>query len=167
MWSKLGLSAILILTAAAGTLKQQPESPQQPADLVARVTELEKRVAVLEQFHKTPPGTPMAETKAKKGEFLVPVEITNKRFHPMDILSGSIDEYVFWDSRYDFSKLEKPARAIKGTLEFHDLFDERKFGQTVTITDPVDAHGEHKALGTGCKYRPSLTTVARGCMQPT
>lgn len=120
-----GIAAIVGL----GAFLQQP---QQPVDLTARVAALEKRVGTLEQFHAAPAGAPAVETKPAVGEFIVPVTVTNKRYQPADIMNGVVQDAVWWDSTYDFSKLEKPARAIKGELEFRDLFDAPKFAHVVT-----------------------------------
>lgn len=148
-----GIAAIVGL----GAFLQQP---QQPVDLTARVAALEKRVGTLEQFHVAPAGAPAVETKPAVGEFIVPVTVTNKRYQPADIMNGVVQDAVWWDSTYDFSKLEKPARAIKGELEFRDLFDAPKFALNVTITDPVPAHGEAKQEGHGFHFNQFLASHA-------
>ena len=141
---------IAALAAALGLVAVVIQGPQQPAaDLTARVADLEKRVATLEQFHKAPAAAaaPLAEGRPAAGEFLVPIVITNKRFD-----NSQIQNYVWWDATYDFAKLPKAARAIKGIVEFCDLFDAPKFQINVTITDPVPAGGKHRAEGVGFRY---------------
>lgn len=147
-----------IMTAAVAVLGigftlQQPQQPQQGPDLAARVADLEKRVTVLEKANEAPVGVPAAAKPTQAGEFLVPVTLMNKEYRAADPVNrGTWEDVVTWDARYDFSKLPKSARAIKGILEFTDLFGESKFMLKSTINEPVAKGGEHTSKGTGFRY---------------
>jgi hypothetical protein len=150
------VTAVVAVLGIAFTL-QQPRQPQQGPDLAARVAELEKRVTVLEKATEAPAGVPAAAKPAQVGEFLVPVTLTNKQYRDADPVNrGTWEDVVIWDARYDFSKLPKPARAIKGILEFSDLFGESKFMLKATINQPVARGGEHTSKGTGFRYNQFL-----------
>lgn len=142
--------------AAAAVVTVLGTSPvlQQNQDLDTRVAALEGRVAKLEAL-QAPAAAPMAETKAGATEFNVPVTIANKRFRGAGAESGSAHDSIWWDSRFDLSKLDKDARAIKGVLEFSDLFGESQVRVGFTINDPVKAASVHRSKGDGVSYDPA------------
>jgi hypothetical protein len=144
---------VAVALLGIGFTLQRPQQPQQGPDLAARVADLEKRVTVLEKASAAPAGLPAAAKPAQPGEFLVPVTLTNKEYRDADPVNrGTWEDVVTWDAHYDFSKLPKPARAIKGILEFSDLFGESKFMLKATINEPVAKGGEHTSKGTGFRY---------------
>ena len=144
--SAAAVAAVVTLFGANVVLNQDP-------NLKARVKTLEARVAKLESHHRVPAAAPLTETQPREGKFLVLVTITNKRFAEADPIGrGTFQDNIWWDSRYDLSQLKKPARAIKGVLEFRDLFGEAKFKINVTITEEVSAESEHISKGIGFTY---------------
>lgn len=125
------MRSVIVKTAVAllglGFTLQGPGEPQQGTDLVARVADLEKRVTSLEKECETRADTPATPQQPQPSESLVPVSLSNKVFQDADPIDrGTYQDAVFWDARYDFSKLSKATRAIKGVLEFSDLFSEAK-----------------------------------------
>lgn len=147
------------------TSHSQDSQPHASPDLDSRITDLERRVMKLEQLIDQGPeaaqraGLPTTPTRlrdapasqpntADKSAFIVPVTIQNKRFYPRGLGRRGEDpppDRIVWDSYFNFSHLEKPARAIKGTLEVTDLFGEVKIRIGVTLYDSVQQLGTHKA----------------------
>ena len=99
-----------------------------------------------------PSAAPLSETNPKTDEFVVPVTIINKRYVEADPTNGTDQNFLWWDSFYDFAHLKKKARAVKGELEVRDLFGEPMFMINVTITDEILPGGDHVSKGVGLDY---------------
>ena len=136
-----------------GLSLKSPIELQHGQDLTTRVSDLERRVAALEKTNATPNGQPAASKQLHSGEFIVTVALTNKVYREADpINSGTYEDVIAWDARYDFSNLPRSTRAIKGILEFSDLFGEQKFLLQATINEPVAKGSEHTSRGSGFRY---------------
>jgi len=61
-------------------------------------------------------------------------------------------DYVLFDIAFDSKGLDRPARAIKGTLIFTDLFGEQKFALRWTIDKPVAPGTVYTETGSGFEY---------------
>jgi ribosomal protein L40E len=75
---------------------------------------------------------------------MVLVEIQNKRFQ-----KGEYEKYLWWDATYSSAGLTKETRAIKGVMEFADLFGEVQFRLKVVINDPMQPGKSLNAPGIG------------------
>jgi hypothetical protein len=125
--------------------------PLQGPGLEGRVKDLEQRVAKLEAARAASSVEAMAP---RVGEFVVPVTLSNKRLLPANPSARIHQDSIRYDSRYDFTALQKDTRAIKGVVEFRDLFGEVKLELNVTLSDPVRAGAEHRADGVGFEFDP-------------
>ncbi|WP_202841849.1 hypothetical protein [Luteimonas saliphila] len=102
--------------------------------LEERVTEVERRLALLEansgaqQFANSMIPTSTDTPK----DSLVALSISKKRFD-----RGDYEEHIWFDCLYTLSQNSKPTRAVKGSIEFCDLFGDVKFRLQVTINDPM------------------------------
>ncbi|WP_295968686.1 hypothetical protein [uncultured Xanthomonas sp.] len=102
--------------------------------LEERVTEIERRLALLEaaggnhqpDYSSAPP--PLGAPK----DLLVVLSVSKKRFD-----RGDYEEHIWFDCVYTLSKDSKPTRAVKGAIEFCDLFGDVKFRLQVTINEPM------------------------------
>ena len=120
-------------------------------DLRARMTSLEARVAALE----TGGATPMAQTVAPRDETdatgIVQVQVTNKRYD-----AGHLQQHIWFDCRFTAVGLAQPTRAVKGTLEFCDLFGAPEFMIGYTITDRLEPGGSVTMTGIGFEHNRFL-----------
>jgi hypothetical protein len=82
-----------------------------------------------------------------RGTSLVLVDIQNKRYQ-----QGDYENYIWWDAVYNPVGLPKRTRAIKGTVEFADLFGEVHFALNVVINDPMDPGRKLATPGVGFTY---------------
>jgi len=78
---------------------------------------------------------------------VVEVKILKKRFAEQEY-----QEYIFFDLEFSATGLDKPARAIKGTLNLADLFGEVKMRVSWSVDDPLQPGGTVTERGTGFKY---------------
>jgi hypothetical protein len=64
-------------------------------------------------------------------EEIITIKITNKRYD-----KGDYKEYIWFDVEWMPVKLKKPARSVKGILEFCDLFGDVKYkiGKTINLS---------------------------------
>lgn len=107
-----------------------------------------------DQTATTPPqsilATPAAEdadaSEALRNE-IVSVRILNKKHSEQ-----SYQEFIFFDLEFTAVGLDRPSRAIKGTLNINDLFGERKLGVGWTIDLPMKPGGTVTEKGAGFKY---------------
>lgn len=154
---RLGLFASAALALTLGTVS----TFSQGKNLEERVATLEKKVAKLESRYKH--STQMAHISGlptpKKMGSTVPVRILNKKYRPADPIGrGTYMDIVSFDAIYDFTKLGKSARAIKGTLLFQDLFREEQIRISVTINSRVMAQEKHAVTGTAIDYNQFLNS---------
>lgn len=99
-----------------------------------RVAEIERRLALLERDRGIQPPAIAAEPNlhGSPKDPLVAISVSKKRFE-----HGDYEEHIWFDCVYILSQNSKPTRAVKGALEFCDLFGDVKFRLQVTINDPM------------------------------
>ena len=128
------------------------------SSLEERMADLEKRVALLEA-RDTVSGAPAAphvpELTAPKTPF-VSVTISNKRYDPVNPGLGSYEDHIWFDCVYALSKDAKPTRAVKGALEFADLFGEVRFRLQTTLNEPLTPGKSISQPGIGFTYNQFL-----------
>ena len=78
---------------------------------------------------------------------LIQVNIRNKRYQ-----QGEYDNYIWWDAVYTPIGLLKPTRAIKGVVEFADLFGEVHFRLKVVINEPIQPGKALATAGIGFNF---------------
>lgn len=80
-------------------------------------------------------------------EQILDVALLKKTFSNQDY-----QDFVFMDIVFTAKGLDKPSRAIKGTLILTDLFGEQKFALKWTIEKPLTPGGNYNEKGSGFKY---------------
>lgn len=78
---------------------------------------------------------------------IISVTLLKKNYAKQDY-----QDYMFFDIDFQAIGLDKPARAIKGVLNFEDLFEEVKLRVKWTIDEPITPGGKHLARGMGFEY---------------
>lgn len=89
------------------------------------------------------PGT----SEDKLREQILDVTLLRKEYAKQDY-----QDFMFLDTSFNAKGLDKPARAIKGTLRLTDLFGEQKFGIKWTIDKPIAPGDTQIERGSGFKY---------------
>jgi hypothetical protein len=87
-----------------------------------------------------------AESGNEEKPLLVPT-LTNKRFQESDWQST-----ILFDISWDTSHLQKPTRAVKGTLVIGDIFGEPMLRIRWTINQPLTLGEDYAERGTGFEY---------------
>jgi len=87
-----------------------------------------------------------SENKNKQNK-IVGVKLLNKKFTEQEY-----QEFIFFDIEFKAIELDKPARAIKGTLNLQDIFGDAKFRIGWTINDPMKPGEIIVEHGTGFKF---------------
>lgn len=146
---QLGAACASMAAAVLGMGLMMPQG----RSLEARVTSLEARVAQLEAAAKAAPA-PAGETRPEKqAPMFVSVSISDRRFKPGEPKEGTQDS-VWFDLTFDFAKLAKDARMVRGMLEFRSLAGETKFQLSTTLTEAMKAGGKHESEGKGFLFDP-------------
>lgn len=121
-----------------------------------RLAEIEQRLAVLEgreqgaQGHTAGPLD--AAPAAKPGDPLIRLKVSNKRYAPSNPNAGSYEDHIWFDCTYTLSTDGTPTRAVKGLLEFADLFGDVQFRINVTLNDPLTPGRPLEQAGIGFTY---------------
>ncbi|OCX25525.1 hypothetical protein [Pseudomonas graminis] len=117
-----------------------------------RLAQLELRVAQLEG-HRPVPDSPShdPDSIAPSGR-LVSVTITNKRYDPANSDLGTYEDHIWFDCAYTLAAESVPTRAVKGTLEFADLFGEVRFRLNTTLNESLMPTIPLKQPGIGFTY---------------
>lgn len=104
------------------------------SDLEQKIADIERRLALLEAKHGSPLSEPIAGPPSQElsGKQLVSLSVSNKRYD-----HGDYEDHIWFDCIYTLSQDSKPTRAVKGVLQFTDLFGDVKFRIQVTINDPM------------------------------
>lgn len=151
--------ASLTLVAALGISSWM--TPQE-SSLADRVHELEQwkqtaetRISNLESAVQGRKRDP-APAPADSTEAILTVAIIGKRFKAANPRAGTYQDSIWWDAEYTANQLEKPARSIKGVLEFCDLFGDPQFQVRVTLDDPIEPNGTITQEGVGINYNQFL-----------
>jgi len=126
--------------------------------LEERVAELERRLSLLEaRAAASAPsvGAAFAEQPIPLAS-LIAVTISNKRYDPANPSLGSFEDHVWFDCAYTLSTDAKPTRAVKGTLEFADLFGEIRFRIQITLNESLTPGKSLAQPGIGFSYNQFL-----------
>ena len=78
---------------------------------------------------------------------IISVTLLKKKYAKQDY-----QDYMFFDIDFQATGLDKPTRAIKGILNFEDLFEEIQLRIKWTIDEPITPGGKHIARGMGFEY---------------
>ena len=78
---------------------------------------------------------------------IISVNLLKKHYKKQDY-----QDYMFFDLSFQAVGLDKPARAIKGVLNFEDLFGEVKLRLKMTIDEPITPGGNILLRGHGFEY---------------
>ena len=124
-----------------------------------RLDKLEAAVAILKRSkpQAAPPQRPPARLPKATARSLIQVQLSNKRFQASDWQDGVFEDAIWWDAEYTPSQmLRKTTRAVKGVLEFADLFGEVEFRLKVIITEGMRAGRSIRKEGSGFEYNQFL-----------
>ncbi|MHB9102659.1 MAG: hypothetical protein ACYC2E_14215 [Sulfuricella sp.] len=94
--------------------------------------------------------------KASPKNEVVKVQLLNKRY-----VKEKYQAYIYFDLSFTIANLQKPARAIKGSLNLTDLFDEKIMGISYSIDRSVNPGDTFSEYGTGFKYNQFMTEHTR------
>ncbi|MDY0956284.1 hypothetical protein SOM22_17030 [Stenotrophomonas rhizophila] len=98
-----------------------------------RLADVERRLALLEARDRELPASQGAlPARGAAEEQAVSVSVSNKRYD-----HGDYEDHIWFDCVYTLSQDSKPTRALKGAIEFMDLFGEVKFRLQLTVNDPL------------------------------
>lgn len=93
------------------------------------------------------PAKGVAGNEDKLQEQIIVPSLLRKNFAEQDY-----QKYIWLDVVFDAKGLDKPARAIKGSIVFMDLFGEKKFGLRWTMDKPISPGENYTEKGSGFKY---------------
>ncbi|QRF63231.1 hypothetical protein [Variovorax paradoxus] len=127
-------------------------------DLERRLADIEARLAALEARDPSKPElfSVVNDMPEKSGD-LVRVKVENKRFDPANPSLNSYEDHLWFDCVYTLSSASKPTRAVKGVLEFLDLFGEVHFRLNLTLNVPLKPGVPLAQPGTGFAYNQFMT----------
>jgi hypothetical protein len=123
------------------------------SDVEQRLADLERRMSALEGLGRqgiSQPGTVAASHK------LLAVEIRNKRADPQDTSHGKYEDHILFDCYYTLSSASKRTRAVKGVLEFADLFGEVIFRLNATLNFALEPGKTVAQEGVGFTFNEFL-----------
>jgi hypothetical protein len=87
---------------------------------------------------------------------LIRVRLTSKRYQPQNSDLNQYQDHIWFDCSYLPERLAKPTRAVKGLLEFTDLFGEVKFRIGLTLNDRLEPGRPFSQQGLGLEYNQFL-----------
>jgi len=139
------------------------------AAIEKQVENLNSRLKVLEEASASPPDAPGSATTAGASDSgstssedasreIITVSVENKRFQGSNPMADIFQDHIWFDCTYEPRGLTKPARAVKGTIEFADLFGELKLALQVTINDPVHPSRAFRQSGVGFEFNEFLAS---------
>ncbi len=97
------------------------------------------------------PTSATAEKVEPATDKIISVRLLKKRYATQDY-----QDYVFFDLEFTAVGLDKPTRAVKGSLNLKDLFGETKMRIGWTIEKPMTPGGKVVEKETGFKYNQFL-----------
>jgi len=100
--------------------------------------------SITRKTSETPTG---AVTKEKIANEVISVHLSKKRFEDRDY-----EDRIAFDVEFKAIGLDKPARAIKGVFNLHDLFGEIKLRLGCTLNKPIEPGGKIHYTGWGFDY---------------
>lgn len=92
-------------------------------------------------------AVPASDSEERLREQILEATLLRKQY-----AKQNYQDYVFFDIAFNAKGLDKPARAIKGSLKFTDLFGEQKFSLRWTIEKPIAPSATYIEKGSGFKY---------------
>lgn len=103
-------------------------------NLEERIAEIERQLSLLETRDglQGPGSTSSALPPELPKKPLVALSVSNKRYD-----HGDYEDHIWFDCTYTLSAASKPTRAVKGTIEFSDLFGDVKFRLLATVNDAL------------------------------
>ena len=108
-------------------------------------------VASAQGAKSAPPEATAAPAAKNSGEAvrdqILDVTLLRKHYSKQDF-----QDHIFFDITFSAKGLDKPARAIKGSLKFNDLFGEQKFGLRWTIEKPIAPGETYTEKGSGFNF---------------
>lgn len=119
--------------------------------LARRIHSLEARVAALEAQVTTahvPGGEPRNQDAARP---LISVRVMNKRY------DHAVQPHIWFDCIFTAVGLSRPARAVKGQLEFCDLFGAPIFTTAFTLNDRLEPGESLTKPSIGFVYNQFMT----------
>ncbi len=118
-----------------------------------RIAQLERRVALLEG-QSTHPELSSNEVRPIGAPKVDPVSvhISNKRYAPSNPSLDTYEDYIWFDSSYTLAADSIPTRAVKGLIEFADLFGEVKFRLQITLNETLTPKVPLKQEGIGFTF---------------
>jgi hypothetical protein len=119
----------------------------------ARLLEIEQRLAVVEnQLRSGAEPKSEANNTAASPEEKIKVEVFNKRFDPSNPDLSSYEDHIWFDCKYLLASESKATRAVKGTLEFADIFGEVQFRIQCTLNEALIPNKPYFQKGIGFAY---------------
>jgi hypothetical protein len=126
-------------------------------DFERRLFELETRVANLEggvaPVHAAMPIPEIHQDAVS----IIRLVVTNKKYQPEDHNRNLYQDNIWFDCEFSAVGLTRTARAVKGALEFCDLFGEPKFLIGYTLNEPISPGGLVSAPGIGFEYNQFMS----------
>lgn len=99
-----------------------------------------------------------ASAKSKPlSDTILSVDLLNKRYQEEKYGRGG----VYFDLKFTAVGLDKPVRAIKGTLHITDLFDESIVGIKWNLNEPMSPGATHSENGVGFDYNRFMNNHQR------
>lgn len=121
-----------------------------------RLVDIEQRLALLEAGSKVvaPAATEQSEVPrvGMTAGQLIRLVVSNKRYAPSNPSLGTYEDHIWFDCSYTLSTDSKPTRAVKGLLEFADLFGDVQFRLNATLNEPLSPGRTLDQPGIGFAY---------------
>ncbi|WP_455922623.1 hypothetical protein [Pseudomonas putida] len=122
-----------------------------------RLAQLERRVAQLEGQGASPrTASEPTPVPPPSHELPIEVQIFNKRHAPANPDQGVFEDHIWFDCTFTLAAESVPTRAVKGFLEFSDLFGEIKFRVQATVNEPLMPQAPLQLEGIGFSYNPFM-----------
>lgn len=117
--------------------------------LEKRLIEVERRLALLEILAgNAQSSSPLGSSSRESTKIrLVELSVSNKRYD-----RGDYEEHIWFDCMYTLAKDSKATRAVKGVIEFSDLFGDVGFRIQATINDPMSPDKPLASPGIGFTF---------------
>lgn len=127
-------------------------------DIKQKLAELERRLELLERERASVrEATGRKSTSAEnRTSSLIRAEVSEKRFAPANSNLGEFEDHIWFTVTYSPDALEKPTRAVKGVLNFTDLFGESKFRINITVNEKLEPGRVLVQEGIGFTYNQFL-----------
>ena len=119
-----------------------------------RITEIERRLTRLEvrENIESSLGLELPQASSAQTEALIQITISNKRYDPSNPSAGTFEDHIWFDCIYVLASDAKATRAIKGVIEFADLFGDVKFRLNTTLNEPLTPGQSLPQPGVGFTY---------------